>query len=62
MVAKGRAPDCRGEANGRARLTAEQVTAIRDEPLLQRQIALKYGIERSAVSRIRARKLWRSVP
>jgi hypothetical protein len=62
MIAKGRAHDCRGEGGGNVKLTAQQVIAIRAEPLLQRQIAVKYGIERSVVSRIRARRLWRSVP
>ena len=62
MIAKGRAPDCRGEAGHNVKLTAKQVIAIRAEPLLQREIAVKYGIERSVVSRIRARKLWQSVP
>jgi hypothetical protein len=62
MIAKGRAHDSRGERAGNVKLTSEQVTAIRAEPLLQRQIAKKYGIERSVISRIRARKLWRSVP
>jgi hypothetical protein len=61
MVAKGRAHDVRGESNGNVKLTAKQVAAIRAEPLLQRQIAKKYGIERSVVSRIRSHKLWRSL-
>ena len=62
MWAKGRAHDFRGEGGGNVKLTAEQIIAIRTEPLLQRQIAVKYGIERSVVSRIRARKSWQSVP
>jgi hypothetical protein len=35
MIAKGRAHDSRGERAGNVKLTSEQVTAIRAEPLLR---------------------------
>jgi hypothetical protein len=52
----------RGERSGRAKLTAADVCAIRREAAsgaLQREIAARYGIDRSVVSRIVAGLAWR---
>jgi hypothetical protein len=55
MAAKGRA------RNAAAKVTAAQVLAIRADARPQGQIAADYGIDRSAVSLIKARKTWRNV-
>lgn len=47
-----------GEQNGRAKLTADQVRAIRSDPRIQREIAADYGISRPNVSNIKSRKYW----
>ena len=60
MVVKGRSQ--RGERNGRARLTEDQVLEIRaaytNGDVLQRELAHQYGIATSLVSRIVNRKIW----
>lgn len=59
----GHGTDCRGENNGRAKLTAENVMEIRSlgSELTQAVIAERFGIERSVVSRIISKKAWSSV-
>lgn len=55
-----RAP--RGEANPRARLTEEQVSAIRKHyssgDVTQRQLACEYGVAQSTISRLLAGQCW----
>lgn len=61
-VAKGRARggDARGERNGQAKLTADQVAAIRQASGTLREIGDHYGVSESAVSMIRSGKRWNS--
>lgn len=59
MAVKGRRKNiltC--EANGRAKLTAEQVAEIKCLPLTQKVISKLYGVSKSQVHRIRAGKQW----
>jgi len=46
--------------NGRRRLTAEQVTAIRQDARNVQAIADEYGVHNSTVSRIKKNLLWQS--
>jgi hypothetical protein len=50
----------KGERNGRARLTAEQVDEIRclEGVVSQRQVAAKFGVSRTLVQRIHQGKAW----
>lgn len=57
MVERGRS--LAGERHNMAKLTQEQVEAIRLDPRLQRVIAAEYGIRQSHVSRIKNRERWR---
>ena len=50
----------RGEGNGRAKVTEEQVAAIRADPRSQETIAREYGISQSSVSRLKRGETWRS--
>lgn len=64
-VARGRivGRDQRGERNGNARLTEEQVSAIRTmiaEGVPNTHIAPKFGVTHSLVSRIRRGRSWTS--
>lgn len=63
MVAKGRAArrNQRGELNARARLTENDIRAIRADPRPNTHVAPDYGITHSMVSRIRLRKSWAHV-
>lgn len=49
----------RGEKNLCAKLTSEQIYQIREAVGLQREIAKKFGIGKSQVSRIKRRETWR---
>jgi hypothetical protein len=51
----------RGEANGRARLSEEQVRAIRADARKQADIAAAFGVSKSLVAQIRRREIWRHV-
>lgn len=59
MFAKGRRRAPRGELNPRAKLSPEQVLAIRDDPRRQIDIAAEYGVGQARVSAIK-RGGWRS--
>ncbi len=59
MTAKGR--QARGEASGKAKLTEDQVRAIRADTRMRREIAADYGVDSTVVSRIRLRHTWRHV-
>jgi len=53
----------RGEASGKvAKLTERQVLAIRKAHGLQRDIAKRFGISRTAVCLIKRRQRWQHVP
>lgn len=60
MVQKGRATRApqEGEMNNSAKLTADQVRAIRSDTRKLSEIATDYGIGQSTASQIRTRKLW----
>ena len=51
----------RGERVGGAKLTAEQVLAIREDTRTLKQIASSYGVHFSLISLIRKRKVWAHV-
>ena len=48
----------RGERNAKAKLTAEQVLAIRADARSNREIAAEYGMDRTQIANIRSRKQW----
>ncbi len=52
----------KGERNAKAKLTAEQVMAIRGDCRLQRVIADDYGVHKSHISNIVTRKTWAHLP
>lgn len=52
-----------GERVTGAKLTAEQVIAIRSQPTRsQSELASEYGVQQSSISHIRNRKRWRHIP
>ena len=51
MLKKGRSKYAQGEACGTAKLTAEEVHEIRGADGLHREIAVRFGVSRSLVSR-----------
>lgn len=65
-ASKGRNADHKGEANGRAKLTAKEVTKMRQAyakgGVLQRELAARFKTTQNRVSDILLRKLWDSVP
>lgn len=60
MSRKGRGTYPPGEANGRSKLTAAQVVAIRADNRTQQAIADEHGVARSVISEIRSGKAWRT--
>ena len=60
-VAKGRQSRLLGEAHGRAKLTAEQVIAIRSDMRAKRTIADDYGVSDAVVINIQKRKIWKHI-
>ena len=67
MVAKGRQAKGlmagrRGEESGMAKLTEEQVLAIRKDTRSGCQIATDYGITNVTVGHIKRRRTWRHLP
>ena len=48
----------RGDGNAAARLTADQVLAIRSSADLQADLAVRYGVSQSTISEIKNRKRW----
>lgn len=48
-----------GELHWHAKLTADQVIAIRNDTRLHRLIAMDFGLDRSTVTDIKRRKTWR---
>ena len=59
MAKKGRAP--RGERSGHAKVTEDQVRAIRADTRLQREIAPDYGLSQATISQIKLRSRWAHV-
>jgi len=63
MIAKGRANNAtrhRGEAHYAAKLTWEQVRAIRADTRTQVVIAAEYGVRQSYISNIKLYRKWRN--
>jgi len=58
MNSKGRAISAKGEDQNTAKLTEEDVHAIRADERMQREIAVDYGVHQSQISMIKARKTW----
>lgn len=58
-AAKGRFGDRAGEHNPRAKLTAEDVLAIRESPLPLSALANRYGVAKSTVAAAKAGQSWR---
>ncbi len=56
-----KARQARGEANGRSKLTADDVRAIRESGQLHRVIAKRYGVSENAIHCIKTGKSWRHV-
>lgn len=52
----------KGEENREAKLTEEQVRAIRRDPRLNKEVAYDYGITTHHAWRIRRRLRWAHVP
>lgn len=53
MYRKGRGPNNKGAANGRAKLTAKQVQAIRRSKATNKDLAEKYSVSAVTVWRVR---------
>lgn len=51
-----------GEKNGRAKLTARDVLAIRKSPLSSRVIAKQYGVSSTCILEARSGKSWACIP
>ena len=58
---KGRLATLKGERSNFAKLTLEQVIAIRADPRTQVAIAVEYGVDQSAISNIKRRRNWAHV-
>lgn len=58
MIKKGRKALFYGEANGRSKLTKDQVLEIREDARTNEEIAKDYSISPSMVSDIQSRKKW----
>jgi len=60
---RGRCYDSKGEANGYARLTSNDVITIRNrystEQIKQKDLAIEYGVSRSTIGDIIRRKKWK---
>jgi hypothetical protein len=59
-VAKGRQPN--GQQIWTNKLTKEQILAVRKEPGRHADIAAKYGLDRSYVSKIKRLESWKHLP
>lgn len=51
----------RGEQNGKAKLTADQIRQIRASKEMHKVIAWRFGISQSHVNDIRGGRVWRHV-
>lgn len=61
MVAKGRNTAPRGEQHHRAKLTADDVRAIRLSDKPKRVLAAAYGVTHGLIGQIKTGRIWRSV-
>lgn len=61
-MAKGRQSRLPGESNGYAKLSADQVRAIRSSGAGYRATARAYGVTRECIMAIRKRWTWRDLP
>ena len=61
MVARGRCIAPVGERNGNTKLTGNDVRRIRLDARPETQIAVDYGLSRSAVGKIKRRERWKSI-
>lgn len=59
MIDRGRAPDTRGERNGRAKLSRSQVDQIRSSAAPLRELAAFYGVSGQLISAVRLGRVWR---
>lgn len=50
-----------GSAKPFARLSEDRISAIREDPRVQREIAAEYGVHQAVISRIKTGKAWRHV-
>ena len=58
MISKGSRVTPRGVEHGNAKLTAEQVRAIRSDPRPQRKIAADFGVSHPVIGYIKKGKFW----
>lgn len=58
---RGRANHKRGAEHPEAKLTEDQVRAIRVDPRLQRDIAASYGVSLALIGFIKTRRAWKHV-
>lgn len=59
---KGRGVRPRGERNGRARLSPEQVAEIRASPLSNRTLGRRFGVAHSTIGHARIGNTWADAP
>lgn len=62
MAAKGRTHLPKGEGNGRAKLTTQDVIDIRASDESCRDLADRYGVRSAAISKVRTGERWGHVP
>ena len=62
MMERGRANHAHGSAHFKAKLTDEEVVEIRWASGKHKDIALRYGIDTSSVTRIKAGEVWKHIP
>jgi len=64
MVLKKRnfTPACKGEANGKSKLTNQLIQKIRFSKLPSRQLAKELGICKSSINYVRSKVLWKHIP
>jgi hypothetical protein len=60
-VSKGRQARLKGEANGQARLTEDQVRSIRADTRSQAAIGAEYGISQAQISFIKKGERWKHI-
>lgn len=60
-VLKGRQSRCLGAANGRAKLSAEEVDQIRQTTSGQRGLSARFGVNRTQIARIRNGLAWKGL-
>jgi hypothetical protein len=61
MAKKQRSAETRGEANGMAKLTEQDIVNIRNDQRSQRTIGKDYGIDQKTVWDIKHNRIWRHV-